>query len=157
MEVIPPDTAEIIASRLPPSFQLSFITDYSDEAAISALTEADFALVATHPMPARLIKAGRRLRLIQHQGVGYDRTDVKFARGRGIPVALCPEGTIQGVAEHVFLLLLALYKQILQADLSVRRGEWRQFSLRANSFEIAGKMLGIVGLGRIGEAVAREP
>jgi len=156
MEVVPPDIAEIISSRLPPSLQLSFVTDYSDEAAISALSEADFALVATHPMPARLIKAGRRLRMIQHQGVGYDKTDVKFAKSQGVPVALCPEGTIRGVAEHVFLLILTLYKQILQADLSVRRGEWRQFSLRANSFEVAGKRLGILGFGRIGEAVARR-
>jgi phosphoglycerate dehydrogenase-like enzyme len=60
------------------------------------------------------------------------------------------------VAEHVFLLILSLYKQILEADLSIRRGEWRQFSLRANSFEVAGKKLGILGLGRIGEAVARR-
>lgn len=156
LEVVPPDIAEIIASRLPPSLQLSFVKDYSDEAAKSALAEADFALVATHPMPAKLIKAGRRLRMIQHQGVGYDKTDVKFAKGQGVPVALCPEGTIRGVAEHVFLLILALYKQIFQADLSLRRGEWRQFSLRANSFEIAGKVLGILGLGRIGEAVARR-
>ncbi len=156
MEVVPPDTAEIISSRLPSSLQLSFIEDYSDEAAMSALSEADFALVATHPMPARVIKAGRRLRMIQHQGVGYDKTDVKFARSQGVPVALCPEGTVRGVAEHVFLLILTLYKQILMADLSVRRGEWRQFSLRANSFEVAGKKLGIIGFGRIGEAVARR-
>lgn len=156
MEVVPSDTAEIIASRLPPSFQVSFVKDYSDEAAISALSEADFALVATHPMPARLIKSGRELRMIQHQGVGYDKTDVKFAKRQGVTVALCPEGTVRGVAEHVFLLILAIYKQILQADLSVRRGEWRQFSLRANSFELAGKRLGILGLGRIGEAIARR-
>src|SRR3990172_7275329 len=94
--------------------------------------------------------------MIQHQGVGYDKTDVKFAKSQGVPVALCPEGTIRGVAEHVFLLILTLYKQILQADLSVRRGEWRQFSLRANSFEVAGKRLGILGFGRIGEAGARR-
>lgn len=156
MEVVPPVIKEIIASRLPPSFQLSFVNDYSESTAISALTEADFVLVATHPMSARLIKAAKRLRMIQHQGVGYDKTDVEFAKSQGVPVAICPEGTISGVAEHVFLLILAIYKQILQADLSVRQGEWRQFSLRANSYEIAGKTLGILGLGRIGEAVARR-
>jgi D-3-phosphoglycerate dehydrogenase / 2-oxoglutarate reductase len=156
MEVVPPDTAEIISSRVPSPLQLNFIEDYSDEAAIAAISEADFALVATYPLPASVIKSGRRLRMIQHQGVGYDKTDVKFAKSHGIPVALCPEGTITGVAEHVFLLILSIYKQILVADLSVRRGEWRQFSLRADSFEIAGKKLGILGLGRIGEAVARR-
>ena len=156
MEVVPPETAKIIASRLPPAFHLSFIEDYSDAATIAALNKVDFALVATHPLPAELIKAGSHLKMIQHQGVGFDKTDVKFARGLGIPVALCPEGTINGVAEHVFLLILAIYKQISQADMSVRMGEWRQFSMRANSFEIAGKKFGVLGLGRIGEAVVRR-
>lgn len=156
LEVVPPETAEIIASRLPPTFHLSFIEDYSDAAVIAALREMDFALVATHPMPAEIIKTGRQLKMIQHQGVGFDKTDVRFARELGIPVALCPEGTINGVAEHVFLLILAIYKQISQADMSVRMGEWRQFSMRANSFEIAGKKFGVLGLGRIGEAVVRR-
>ena len=154
MEVVPPETAEIIASRLPQGFELHFIKDYSEGAAISALADADFVLVATHPLPADLIKTARKLRMIQHQGVGYEKTDAEFAGKQGIKVALCPEGTIIGVAEHVFLLILALYKQIFRADQSVRAGEWLQFSLRGNSFEMAGKNLGLVGFGRIGEAVA---
>lgn len=156
LEVVPPDIEDIIASRLPPKFDLRFIEDYSDNSAIDALKMADFVLVATHPLPARLVKAGRKLKMIQHQGVGYDKTDVKFAEEQGIPVALCPEGTIDGVAEHVFLLILSLYKQIIQADSSLRMGEWRQFSMRSNSFEIAGKNFGVIGLGRIGEAVVRR-
>jgi phosphoglycerate dehydrogenase-like enzyme len=94
--------------------------------------------------------------MIQHQGVGYDRTDVQAAARCGIPVALCPEGTTVGVAEHTILLVLAVYKQLVRADRSVREGEWLQFSLRSGSFEIAGKTLGLVGLGRIGEAVAKR-
>lgn len=156
MEAVPSDTAEIIASRLPDNFELSFVEDYSDEAARDALENADFAVVATHPLPKALIDAALKLRMIQHQGVGYDKTDVEAARARGIPVALCPSGTIIGVAEHTILLILAVYKQIIPADTSVRAGEWLQFSLRAGSFEIAGKRLGLLGLGRIGEAVAER-
>jgi hypothetical protein len=62
------------------------------QAAGRALKEADFALVATHPMNAALIQSAPKLRMIQHQGVGYERTDVEAAREKGIPVALCPEG-----------------------------------------------------------------
>lgn len=154
LETVPPDTAGIIASRLPPGFELKVVEETSDEAARAVLRDADFVLVATHPLSADLIEAAPNLRLIQHQGVGYDKTDVEAARARGVPVALCPEGTTIGVAEHVFLLILAVYKQLLRADAGVRAGEWLQFGLRAGSSELAGKTLGLVGLGRIGQAVA---
>jgi phosphoglycerate dehydrogenase-like enzyme len=58
------------------------------------------------------------------------------------------------VAEHAILLILAVYKQLPRADSSLRSGEWLQFGLRAGSFELAGKTLGLVGFGRIGYAVA---
>ena len=80
-------------------------------------------LVATTPLTAATLAAAPRLRLIQHQGVGYDKTDVAAAAGRGVPVALCPAGTSVGVAEHVFLLVLALYKQLLRADATTRAGD----------------------------------
>lgn len=154
MEVVPPDTAAVVASQLPEGFELSFVEDYSDEAARKALADADFAVVATHPMPAELINAAPKLRMIQHQGVGYDKTDAKAAKARRILVGLCPSGTIIGVAEHTILLILAVYKRLLRADASVRAGEWLQFGLRAGSYELAGKRLGLLGFGRIGEAVA---
>ncbi|MDI7274876.1 MAG: 2-hydroxyacid dehydrogenase [Anaerolineae bacterium] len=156
LEAVPEDTAEIIRSRLPPGFALHVAADYSDETARELVRQADFVLVATRPLPARLIAAARRLRLIQHQGVGYDGTDVAAARAAGVPVALCPEGTTTGVAEHTILLILAVYRQLLRADASVRAGEWLQFGLRSGSHELAGKRLGLVGFGRIGRAVARR-
>jgi phosphoglycerate dehydrogenase-like enzyme len=58
------------------------------------------------------------------------------------------------VAEHVFLLILALYKRLLAADASLRQGKWLQWELRPASHEIAGKTFGILGLGRIGQEVA---
>lgn len=156
LEAVPPDAAEIIRSCLPSGFELRIVEDQSDEAAFRVLKDADFALVATHPLLANLIGAAPRLRLIQHQGVGYDKTDVAAARAAGVPVALCPEGTTIGVAEHTILLILAVYRQLLRADASVRAGEWLQFGLRAGSYELAGKCLGLAGLGRIGRAVARR-
>ena len=154
MEAVSADTAAVIASCCPEECSLSILAEYSDHAAQAALQNADFAIVATHPMPAALINCAPRLKLIQHQGVGYDRTDVAAAGRQNIPVALCPAGTTVGVAEHTLLLMLAVYKQLAVADSSIRRGEWLQFGLRANSFELAGKQIGSVGFGRIGEAVA---
>jgi phosphoglycerate dehydrogenase-like enzyme len=152
LEPIPAPVAAIVHSRVPEGFE--FVVRSADEPVASAVAEADFVLVATVGLDEAALSAAARLRLIQHQGVGYDNIDLAAARRRGIPVAICPTGTSVGVAEHVFLLILALYKRLLEADASLRRGEWLQWALRPTSYEIAGKTIGLVGLGRIGREVA---
>ena len=142
----------MVRSRLPPGFVLTVRREH--EPVAQAIATADFVLVATTPLPAAALAAAARLRLIQHQGVGYDKTDVTAAAARGVPVALCPAGTSVGVAEHVFLLILALYKRLLAADAALRRGEWLQWALRSRSYELCGKTVGLLGLGRIGREVA---
>jgi phosphoglycerate dehydrogenase-like enzyme len=123
---------------------------------LSELAACDFILVADHPVTAAHIAAAPRLKMIQHQGVGYERIDLDACRARGIPVALTPEGTSIAVAEHTILLILALYKQLVTAASGVRAGRWLQWALRDQSFELCGKTLGIVGLGNIGKKVARR-
>ncbi len=152
LEPVPPDVEAVVRERLPAG--LSLRVRREGEPVAASIAEADFVLVATTPLPADAIAGASRLRLIQHQGVGHDKTDVAAAAARGIPVALCPAGTSVGVAEHVFLLILALYKQLRAADLALRRGEWLQWELRSRSHEISGKCLGLVGFGRIGREVA---
>jgi phosphoglycerate dehydrogenase-like enzyme len=113
-------------------------------------------MVATTKVNADLLAATSGLRLIQHQGVGYDNIDLAAAKEKGVPVAICPEGTSIGVAEHVILLILGLYRRLIEADASIRRGQWLQWELRTGSFELAGKIVGLVGFGRIGKEVARR-
>jgi D-3-phosphoglycerate dehydrogenase len=96
------------------------------------------------------------LRLIQFQGTGYPEPPVVAARDRGVPVAITPEGTCLGVAEHTILLILALYKHLAQAHQSMREGGWPHLELREKSFFFYGKVLGIVGLGRIGVEVIQR-
>jgi phosphoglycerate dehydrogenase-like enzyme len=154
LEPVPPDVEAIVRSRLPEEFSLR--VRRSNETVESLLPEADFVLVATTPLPATVFVGASRLKLVQHQGVGYNKTDVAAAAARRIPVALCPSGTSTGVAEHVFLLILALYKRLLLADASMREGKFYQWELRSKSFELNGKTLGIIGLGRIGQEVAHR-
>jgi phosphoglycerate dehydrogenase-like enzyme len=152
LEPIPPTVEAIIRERVPEGFEIRFRR--GAEPVAGAVADADFVLVATTRLTEEVIGRATRLRLIQHQGVGYDNIDLAAARAHGIPVAICPAGTSIGVAEHVFLLILAVYKRLLEADSSLRRGEWLQWALRPTSFEIAGKTVGLVGLGRIGREVA---
>jgi phosphoglycerate dehydrogenase-like enzyme len=152
LEPIPPAVEAIIRERVPTGFEIGF--RHEAEPVDEAIADADFVLVATTRLTKAVIDRATRLRLIQHQGVGFDNIDLAAAQASGIPVAICPAGTSIGVAEHVFLLILAVYKRLLEADASLRRGEWLQWALRPTSFEIAGKTIGLVGLGRIGREVA---
>jgi len=152
LEPIPPAVEAIIRERVPTGFEIGF--RHEAEPVDEAIADADFVLVATTRLTKAVIDRATRLRLIQHQGVGFDNIDLAAAQASGIPVSICPAGTSIGVAEHVFLLILAVYKRLLEADASLRRGEWLQWALRPTSFEIAGKTIGLVGLGRIGREVA---
>ncbi len=91
-----------------------------------------------------------RLKLISKYGIGVDKIDVRYATEKKIPVLFTPGVNHTTVAEHTFLLLLALEKNFLYGTDSTRKGEWR----RKTGRELLGKTIGIVGLGRIGKEVA---
>lgn len=154
LEPVPSEVEEIIRSCLPDGFTLH--VRGPDESPAAVVGEADFILVATTPITTEIFAAARRLKLIQHQGVGYDNVDVEAAAQAGVPVGLTPEGTSSPVAEHVILLILSLYRNLLIANQTLRQGKWLQWELRPQSHDLLGKQLGIVGLGRIGREVAQR-
>jgi D-3-phosphoglycerate dehydrogenase len=123
----------------------------SQARAIELLHDADGAIISSMPITAAVLNAVPRLKVIALRGVGYDSVDVAAATARGIPVAVAP-GFTDSVADYVFGLLLAVTRQVAQADRVVRGGRWEVLV----STNIAGKTLGIIGLGRIGKAVARR-
>src|SRR5690606_37568423 len=104
---------------------------------------------------ARVIEAGRRLKVIGRAGVGVDNIDVDAATRRGVLVINAPEGNTVATAEHAIALMLALARWIPAAHASVvrdRRWERQRFI----GVQIHGKVLGVVGLGRVGSQVARR-
>lgn len=101
-----------------------------------------------------LIEAAPRLRWIARAGAGLDNIDVATAKERGIAVLNVPGANAVAVAELVFGLLLGLLRHIPAADASVRRGEWDKSRFLGR--ELRGKTIGIVGMGKIGRAVARR-
>jgi phosphoglycerate dehydrogenase-like enzyme len=155
-EPIPDDLRALAADLVPAGFRLLVVTSREREELLRLMPEADFLLVATALVDEELLRAAPRLRLVQHQGVGYDNIDVDACRRAAIPVALTPEGTTIGVAEHTLLLILALFRHLLTVDAAVRRGEWPVWSMRSRSVELAGKTVGLIGFGRIGREVARR-
>jgi D-3-phosphoglycerate dehydrogenase/(S)-sulfolactate dehydrogenase len=101
---------------------------------------------------AGLLAAAERLEVIGRIGVGMDNIDLASARARGIVVCYAAEENAVSVAEHVFALLLALARKIPAADRSVREGRWERAA--HTGFELYGKTLAVLGLGRIGFRVA---
>ena len=86
--------------------------------------------------------------------VGIDRIDVEAATRAGVMVVNAPTGNTIAAAEHTMALMLALLRHVPDADASVRSGEWER--ARFTGRELRGKTLGIIGLGKIGRAVARR-
>ncbi|HLI32455.1 MAG TPA: phosphoglycerate dehydrogenase [Solirubrobacteraceae bacterium] len=105
-------------------------------------------------MTAELIEAGERLRVIGRAGVGVDNVDVKAATRRGIIVANAPQSNVVTAAEHTLALLLALARNIPRAYVSLQEGKWERSKL--SGVELYDKVLGIIGLGRIGQLVAQR-
>ena len=109
---------EMTMKAAPAEFEVKFL-DSANAGAVQALLPQADVLMANH-VPADWVPLLQRCKLVQHQGVGYDGIDVAALSEAGIPVALTPEGTVIGVAEHTILLILALYKQLVQVHLDMK-------------------------------------
>jgi D-3-phosphoglycerate dehydrogenase len=105
-------------------------------------------------LDAGLIERADRLRVIGRAGVGVDNVDVDAATRRGIVVANAPESTVVAAAEHTVGLLVALSRNIPQAHAELKQGRWERSTYAG--VELAGKTLGVLGFGRIGQQVARR-
>ncbi len=101
---------------------------------------------------AGMIAAGTRLVVIGRAGVGVDNVDLEAATRAGITVVNAPTGNTIAAAELTLALLFGLARRTAAADASVRRGEWKRSQF--TGIEVRGKTLGIVGLGKIGQAIA---
>ena len=101
-----------------------------------------------------VIERADRLKVIGRAGVGVDNVDVAAATRRGIVVANAPESTVVSAAEQTIGLIVALARNIPQAHAALKDGRWERS--RWGGIELAGKTLGVIGFGRIGQQVARR-
>ncbi|MEG3158247.1 phosphoglycerate dehydrogenase [Lysobacter zhanggongensis] len=120
-----------------------------------ALGDVDVLLVRSATrVPADVLDDAGRLRVIGRAGAGVDTIDVDAATRRGIAVMNAPDGNTLAAAEHAISLLFALARHIPRADAGMKAGQWPKAGL--TGFELEGKKLGVIGLGRIGGTVARK-
>ena len=118
------------------------------------LSEADGVLVRLFKIDRQVLSAANRLKVIAKHGVGVDNIDCEAATARHIPVVYTPTANANAVAEQTIALMLALSRQITLANRALIKGRFNDRHLY-QGVELAGKILVVVGLGRIGCRVAR--
>jgi glyoxylate reductase len=125
---------------------------------LAELADADalICLLSDH-VDAEVIDRAPRLRVIANYAVGHDNIDVVAAAGRGVLVANTPDVLTEATADLAFALLLAAARRLGEGERLLRAGGWRGWAPDLlHGVEVAGQTLGIVGLGRVGRAVARR-
>ncbi|PYO55107.1 MAG: lactate dehydrogenase [Candidatus Rokuibacteriota bacterium] len=142
---------------VPAGYELD-VLDREDPRFAQAIQDAEYFMgLARGGMGPDFYRGAPRLKLIQLISAGYDRLDVEAARQARVPVANNGGANSVAVAEHTLMLILAVHKRLASHHNNVVAGKWRVGDLgEQRVYELAGKTLGIVGLGTIGKKVARR-
>jgi len=148
-EKLAPEGVELLRSE----HEVDVRIGLSRDEFLAALTDYDALLVRSGvKADATAIAAGRRLLVIGRAGVGVDNIDIAAATAAGIIVVNAPTGNTVAAAEHTLALLFALARHVPAADASMRSGDWERAAFMGR--ELVDKTLGVIGLGKIGMAVA---
>jgi phosphoglycerate dehydrogenase-like enzyme len=123
---------------------------------IEAVREADFIMLYRAKLSENMLRAATKVRLVQLLAAGYDDMNLPLMRELGIACANNGGANSWAVADQTVLMMLALYRRVLAADRDVRAGRWNREIDGTNTFEMANKVVGILGMGNIGRKVARR-
>ncbi len=136
-------------------FQVDEKTGVDEDTLVKIIPRYDALIIRSGTrVTEKVINAAANLRIIGRAGTGLDNVDLDAATRKGIIVMNTPEGNTISAAEHTISMLLALSRNIPQANYSLKKGEWNRKKFMGT--EVYGKTLGIIGLGRIGSEVARR-
>lgn len=125
----------------------------SEDELCSVIGEYDALMVRSQTkVTARVIEAGKNLKIIGRAGVGVDNIDLEAATSHGIIVVNSPDGNTNAAAEHTVALMLAMSRNIAKAAASTKQGLWERSKFTGH--EVFGKTLGVIGFGKIGHHVA---
>ncbi|WP_278683182.1 NAD(P)-dependent oxidoreductase [Paraclostridium bifermentans] len=152
--IIPKEGVE----KLKEKFDVTYTEgEFSREEVLSKLGEYDGVLLMGLKADKEFIDAGKKLKIIAVNGVGFDHVDLQYAKSKGIVVANVPNAVMEPTAEMAFTLMLATTRRILDYDNNMRKGKWLNVSERGNmGFSLYKSTLGIFGMGRIGKSVAKR-
>jgi len=150
-----------VIARLDQYFEVSAtsaVTQHAPEAVAAALREADGALVTLNdPIGAAQIAGATRLRAVANVGVGYNNLDLPALSAAGILATNTPDVLTETTADFGWALMMATARRISEAERWLREGHWQRWSFDSLlGGDVHGSTLGILGMGRIGQAIARR-
>src|SRR5215831_19104722 len=146
-----PDPIMDLARAMVPAGYEMVVSEHDDPNFLKHVEGAEYYIGFPRAgMSDAFFKAGAKLKLVQLISAGYDRIDVPAAKQAGVPIANNGGANSVAVAEHTIMLILAVYKKMAFHHINVTHGKWRVGDFAtARTYELAGKTLGIVGLGTI--------
>jgi D-3-phosphoglycerate dehydrogenase / 2-oxoglutarate reductase len=129
-----------------------------DDELAKAVVDADAIYCKGRPrIVAKVIEAGKKLKVVSLASVGVDSVDVHAATARGIPVTNCPDTFIEEVADHAMTLILSTWRRLVVQDQMVRKGEWAKARPMLYQFpRLMGMTLGFISFGHVARAVAKR-
>jgi len=151
-----PAVSRILLEYAPADFEIVVHPiDTDDEKKISLVGDADFLLLFPGRLSGAVLKAAKKVKLIQLVSAGSDELDLELCRKLGIQVANNGGTNAQDVAEHTVALILGVYRRLVDLDKFARTNRWDELEIGLSTHTISGKTVGIIGLGHIGRQVAR--
>ncbi len=154
---LPEVIVDVVTSYSPAGFTTTVVDGRQPEnEQIEAVSDADFIMVYRAELSDSVLQAAPKARMVQLLSAGYDTMNLKLMRELEIPCANNGGANSWAVADHAVLLMLSLYKRLVHSDMSTRDGRWNEPIDGTNTFEMADKLVGVLGIGNIGRRVARR-
>lgn len=155
--LIPQDVATIGKDFLrSKGYELKIGSGFDEATIVREVEDCQAILCRTYPITRKIMESGAQLKVISRHGVGVNLIDLTAATELGIQVTNAPLSNMEAVAEHIMALILACSKQIPIMDYYVRNGQWEEKRNDSYLTELGGKTIGIIGMGRIGQSLAKK-
>lgn len=152
-----PEIVDVITQYTPDGWTTELATAATPIDEQKAMVEdADFLLVYGARLHDDVLRAAENARLVQLLAAGYDSMNLPLMAALEVPCANNGGANSWAVADHALLLMLALYKQLMPVEPATREGRWNAPINGSNTFEMANKLVGVLGIGNIGRQVARR-
>lgn len=146
------DQVEVGQLALGPGISVDYRPTITKDELLAVAGDYDALIVRSRTKVDRaVLDRASKLKLVARPGTGLDNVDVEYAKAKGVTVVNSPESLVEAVAEHVLGFMLGVSRKFVQADAGIKAGRWEKNSLMGR--ELKGKVLGIVGVGRIGRRI----
>ena len=154
---LPEAIVDVVTSYNPEGFRTTVVDGGQPEGQqIEVVKDADFIMVYRATLSDAVLRAAPKTRIVQLLAAGYDSMNLKLMRELEIPCCNNGGANSRAVADHAVLLMLSVYKRLVESDKAVRADRWNAPIDGSNTFEMADKLVGILGIGNIGRRVARR-